>query len=147
MKLDIIALSQKRIYKIVMVALLGTGLVVMLVGFVMLSGVTPQIPPDRLNVDMSSKTTNGSIYMAKVTLPETVMIIDTGTGTNALTSPIVFSLNADAKQFIKEIPDMWRCGIAKIVLKDTAEKGDSGYLTISCGQFSVVIEITAFFDS
>jgi hypothetical protein len=148
MKFDLIALSKKKAYKATMLACLGVGVLTMIIGLIMLMGVTPTVTPNKLTVDMSGLIKTGNFYQTKISQNETMIQIDTGTKDQVLTDPIVFSLDESGKKILEEIAPMYRCGLTTLKLKSAAPQKSKGTLTIKCGsQPAVKIEITTYFDN
>ena len=145
-KVDIIALSKTRWYKITMFSLLGLGLISMVAGFIMLGSLTGTMPPNKLEIThLSGSQQITSTSYTMIISQDEPLNIDTGIGDRILDSdkPIVFTLQNGAENFLKPIPSMQQSGIARLQLKDTAQTGDSGDLLITCRTMpTIIVKIT-----
>ena len=144
-KVDIIAASKTKKYRIGMFSVIGLGVVLMVVGILLYSMVTPTLSPRGLTVRMSGLVPVGNTYTKNISVDE-FMIIDTGRSHSAaLTSPIVFSWeNGSGEDVLLEIPEArWTGGLVELKVNPLANSGDWGTLTISlAGQPTINIKLT-----
>ncbi|MDR0383727.1 MAG: hypothetical protein LBH47_00165 [Christensenellaceae bacterium] len=139
--MDFVALSNKKPFKISIIASLILGTILIAVSMIILGQKVEKVFPNALNVSMSNiikKQQN--IYEKEIRVDEYIFI-DAKTK-NPLIEPITFTLDSNASQFIQPIAPLFYSGWTKIRIKNnnTANR-TQGILTIQCASYSVEIRL------
>lgn len=145
-KIDLITASKKKSYRITIVVLLVVGVLCLGVGFIMQATLTSAVTPNRLNVVFPGRQPTSLPNHYQVVISKDIGLeIDTGTGTRTLAQPIIITLDEGASQFLTapvtttyhDEKPLWLN-----VTPDAALNGTKGTVTVSCGSFRIVIEVT-----
>ena len=164
-KFDLITASKTKKYKIITAVILILGVVCLLGGILLRSFVTSTDTANILSItdlsgleDTQKAEDADCNYQCEISTNQ-MFVLNTGTlDGHALSQPIVFTLDENAKQFLEvwnanethQIPDSHYPGRFYLHIKDNAPKfvqgadgtmvNPTGKLTISCGSFVIRIK-------
>jgi hypothetical protein len=139
--MDLVALSNKKPFKISIIAALILGAVLITISIIILGQKVEKVFPNALNVSMSNLTKiQQNIYEKRIKVDEYIFI-DVKTK-NPLIEPITFTIDANAGKFIQPIAPLFYSGWTKIKIKNNTIASDTpGILTIRCASYSVEIRL------
>jgi hypothetical protein len=149
-KINWVALSKSKKYKIVIFSAIAVGLICVAIGLYLFGQVSKTTLPLSLRLETMANAIPipglDKEYTVKLTQAETIVVL-TGTKAVALGTPITFTRVGGCVDLIEAISPMYYEGYTTIRPKPDAPNHASGDLIISCGsQKAIILHIETYFD-